>query len=129
MCSQVHEDGRLCVSTPGLLCSLLNYDSELKRGGVKYMLVCAHAFRSKHDCACECVRTCVLKSPCMDKSVQAVAARRSEIQAYLHSQSNREEAWGSLAAEKEQWQKRKSKGRMMQGEKEGGSEVRGVKEK
>ncbi|KAK2851410.1 hypothetical protein Q5P01_007686 [Channa striata] len=37
----------------------------------------------------------------MDESVQAVAARRSK-------------AWGSLAEEKEQWQKRKSKGRMMQ---------------
>lgn len=48
---------------------------------------------------------------------------------YLHSRSHGVGAWGSLAEERQQRQKGKRKGGMMEGEREGGSEVRGVKER
>lgn len=55
MCSQVHDDGRVCVrvcvSARGMLWSLLNYDSELEQG------VC-WGFAYAHVCTSECVWVC-----------------------------------------------------------------------
>lgn len=63
MCSQVHDDGRVCVcvcvSARGMLWSLLNYGSELERGGVLRLCVCARL----HFWVC----VSVLVPVCMDE--------------------------------------------------------------
>lgn len=47
----------------------------------------------------------------------------------IWSREREREAWGLLAEEKQQRQKGKRRGGMMEGAREGGSEVRGVKER
>lgn len=63
MCSQVHGDGRVCVSAQGMLRSLLNYDSELveQRGclGFVCMCVCTSEYVRMRACVCVHGRVCV----------------------------------------------------------------------
>lgn len=49
MCSRVHEECHVCVNAQGMLCSLLNYVSELGKGGV-FACVCQSV--RVHLCLC-----------------------------------------------------------------------------